>query len=148
MNTTNLKKVTLWSELRIIWAIGKKNLKVQTRYRADYILRTIIPLTLIVWCAKRIFNALTFGPTEGLLEYTGTLDFTSFAVISNIIMEYYLTVIEGGRGSIREEQMVGTLEMAYTCPVDRSILIAGFCLSNFVSFAPSIFALSLSVFLM
>ena len=148
MNIADLGRRTFWSELRVIWAIGMKNLKVQTRYRADYILGTIIPLSLIVWCGKRVFNALTFGPTEGLQEYTGMLDFASFAVISNIIMEYYLTVIQGGRGNMRREQMVGTLEIAYTCPVRRSILLAGFCISNFISFIPSILALSLSAFLM
>ena len=106
MDNSKLMKRTIWSELRVIWAIAKKNLKIETRYRADYFLKTIIPLTLIVWCAKRIFNALTFGPTEGLQEYIGTLDFVSFAVISNILMEYYLSVIEGGRYSTRNEQMV------------------------------------------
>lgn len=148
IGNSSLMKRTFWSELRVIWAIVKKNLKVRTRYRADYFLRTIIPLTLIVWCAKRIFNALTFGPTEGLLEYIGTLDFVSFAVISNILMEYYLSVIEGGKNSIRNERMVGTLEMVYTCPVGRTTLIVGFCISDFISFMPSIVALSISTFLM
>ena len=144
----SLAKRTLWSELRVIWIIAVKSLKINARYRIDFILGTIIPLTLIISLAQNIFQALTFGPTEGLQEYIGTLDYASFGMISFIFWEYYLTVITGGRRNMRSEQMMGTLELAYTCPVKRPILLAGFCLSNFITFLPAVIATFISAFLM
>jgi len=133
----SLGRRTLWSELRVIWAVAMKSLKINIRYRIDFVIGTIIPLTLIVELASRIFEALTFGPTEGLQEYTGMRDYASFAVISWIFQWYYIVAVIGGRGNTRNEQMMGTLELSYTCPVKRAVLLAGFCLSNFIMHLPS-----------
>lgn len=140
-------KRTLFSELKVVWAISMKNLKTSTRYPVDFIFGSVIPLTVLMGFIERIFVSLTFGSTDSLFQYIGMLDYISFAVVSRLFWHHYLSVITGGKSNVRDEQLSGTLEMAYTCPVKKPILLAGFCLSDFITFLPSIIATVGSAFL-
>ena len=143
-----LENRSLLSELKIIWAIIKKNFKIEVRYPLNFLTYTVIPLSTIVSIVHNVFDALTFGPSQGFTEYTGIVDYIAYAVISFNIWRFFLSIFQGTRQQIRREQTQGTLEVAYTTPVRRWVFTAGLCLSDFFTFLPSIFALALSSYMM
>lgn len=144
----SLVKRSFWSELRVIWVVAIKGLKISARYRVNFILGTLFPISIFLMFVRLILEARTFGPTEGLQTYLGIRDFASFALISEITSWHYLVIIEGGRKTMREEQITGTLEATFTCPVKRQTLLAGYSLSNFIAFLPSIMSMFVLAYLM
>lgn len=120
---------TLESEIKAIWTICMRNLKIEIRYPINFILSQIF---FIGDVAAFILLGYVSGPKGGFQEYVGTLDFVSFFVVGGALWTFWKILIDGIGGSLREEQLCGTLEVNYTCPTRRLDLLIGYSLSFLV----------------
>ncbi len=143
-----LGKRTFWSEMRVVWTVALRDLKIYSRYRVNFITGVLIPLPMIVHLFQPVFEAATFGPTEGLKEYIGTIDYVSFSVFGLIFWLFYEGTILAARHTMRDEMFTGTLELSFTLPVKRTSLLAGFCLEHIIFAALSIISMFIVAFTM
>lgn len=127
--------------LRVIFAVAKKDLSSLFRYPTWIISILIWPL---IFPLMYIVSAIGFsGPDRsGLSTFknaTGTADIIGFIVIGTMVwMAVNLTMWNFG-GYLRNEQMKGTLESNWLCPINKfAFLIGGGIISIVLSLIFSI----------
>lgn len=118
---------TLASEVRAVLAAAKKEWTIFRRY-PTWIIAFIVWPVMFPLASILTAKALA-GPDNSAMgmfqQMTGTVDYISFIVIGNLIyMWLNITLWDVGL-QLRNEQMRGTLESNWLCPVWRMSLIVG-----------------------
>jgi ABC-2 type transport system permease protein len=128
MTTITFTQRSLTSELRALIAIARKEWTIFTRYPSWIIAFVIWP---VLFPVGYIFTAKALGGPTGadlaaFRALAGTEDYISFIVVGSIMwMWLNMTLWDVGL-TLRNEQMRGTLESNWLCPIWRpSILIGG-----------------------
>lgn len=131
------------SELRALLAVARKEWTIFRRYPSWIIAFAIWP---ILFPVGYIFTAKALGGPAGVhlaafRALAGTEDYVSFIVIGTILwMWLNMTLWDAGL-QLRNEQMRGTLESNWLCPVWRGSILIG---STLTKLATSLFFLAAS----
>jgi len=134
---------SLISELRALITIAWKEWVIFKRYPSWVIAIVIWP---VLFPVGYIFTAKALGGPAGVdlaafRALAGTEDYVSFIVIGSILwMWLNMTLWDAGL-QLRNEQMRGTLESNWLCPVWRGSILIG---SSLTKLATSLFCLAVS----
>jgi ABC-2 type transport system permease protein len=134
---------SLSSELRALTAIARKEWTIFKRYPSWVIAFVIWP---VLFPVGYVFTAKALGGPAGadlaaFRALTGTDDYISFIVVGSILwMWLNMTLWDVGL-QLRNEQMRGTLESNWLCPVWRGSILVGGTLTKL---ATSLFFLAVS----
>lgn len=120
---------TLRSEVRAVGCICIRNLRIDTRYLVNFLLGQIFWIGDI---SEFVLLGYAAGSLVGFKEYVGIVDFASFFVVGGALWCFWNILIGGVGGSLREEQLWGTLETMCTCPIRRVDILIGYSLSSLV----------------
>lgn len=115
------------SELRALLMIAKKEWFIFLRYPSWIIASLIWP---VLFPVGYIFMAKALSGPEGtsLTDFqalTGTTDYRSFIIIGSILWMWMNATLWNSGMQLREEQMRGTLESNWLCPIWRGSLLVG-----------------------
>lgn len=128
MHRSSLARPSLASEWRALLAVARKEWTIFRRYPSWIMAFIIWPL---LFPLGFIFTARALGGPDGAgLEtfgaVAGTSDYVSFLVIGTTIYMWLNVTLWDVGFTLRQEQMRGTLESNWLCPVWRiSILVGG-----------------------
>jgi ABC-type polysaccharide/polyol phosphate export permease len=128
MKATLSRRTTL-SELRVIWMVALRGLKTSMRYKLGFVSNMIWPPITMM---SIILMGSSFGATQEFVEATGILDFVSFFILGKVLETFWNEAVFGMGGSVRDEQLWGTLELTYMCPIRRISLFLGYALHSLV----------------
>lgn len=132
MQSASLVQRSFGSELRALLAIAKKEWTIFRRYPSWIMAFLIWP---VLFPIGYIFSAKALGGPDGTALQTfarlaGTTDYISFIVIgSTLYMWLNITLWDVGL-TLRNEQMRGTLESNWLCPIPRIAIILGSSLTK------------------
>lgn len=116
--------VTWW---RSMWAVTKKEAKIFVRYPSWIVALVVWPILLPM---NYIFGSKALaGPAgQGLQQFArlaGTTDYTGFMVIGSALWMWVNMTLWDIGGSLRREQMRGTLESNWLTPTARFVHLLG-----------------------
>src|SRR5262245_693419 len=143
MQSITFTQRSLASELRALTAIAHKEWTIFTRYPSWVIAFVIWP---VLFPVGYIFTAKALGGPAGkdlaaFRALAGTDDYISFIVVGSILwMWLNMTLWDVGL-QLRNEQMRGTLESNWLCPIWRGSILVGGTLTKL---ATSLFFLAVS----
>lgn len=120
---------TLRSEIRAVWYICTRNLRIDTRYLLNFLLSQIFWVGDI---SEIVLLGYASGSRAGFEEYAGIIDFVSFLVVGGALWAFWMVLISGIGGALREEQLSGTLEVNCICPIKRVDILIGYSLSYLI----------------
>lgn len=123
----NLSKPSLAAELRAFGAIALRRARVFVRYPSWIISMIIWPL---IFPVAYLFSARALaGPdNSGLavfIQNTGVTDFVGYIVIGTTVWMWQNIVLWNVGGTLRNEQILGTLESNWMSPTWRFSLLLG-----------------------
>ena len=124
-----LSRRTFRSELRAIWMVALRGLKTSIRYRLGFVSSILWPCITVIGV---ILMGKSFGATSGFVEATGILDYVSFFILGKVFYTFLTQAVFGMGRSVRDEQLWGTLELTYMCPVKRISLFVGYAIHSFI----------------
>lgn len=132
------------SELRALWAIAKKEWVLFRRYPSWIIAFFIWP---VLFPFGFIFSARALAGPEGasLAEFSalaGTTDYVGFIIVGSLLWQWLNLTLWDVGFKLRQEQMRGTLESNWLCPIWRISLLLG---SSLTKLGTAIFFLGISV---
>src|SRR5438105_7550046 len=118
---------TLVSHLRAVLAVARKEWIIFRRYPSWVIAMVIWPILLPF---GYIFTAKAFsGPdghaAAGFAQLAGTADYAGFIVVGSTLWGWLNLTLWDVGFQLRNEQLHGTLESNWLCPVWRSALLLG-----------------------
>lgn len=122
------------SQLQAIGAVVRKELLQTFRYPGIKLQLLFWPFVFpaaYVWGAK----ALNGPQNQGLNTFTrlaGTANYGGYIVLGMALWMWMNSILWGTGQSLRQEQMQGTLESTWVCPVWRSSILIGSALSHLV----------------
>lgn len=118
---------TMW--LNKIIAFVKRDFACEVSYRFFFILRLarIFTTVLTFYFISKLFGK---APSVYLAEYGG--EYFPFVLIGIAFSEYLMVSLRSLSESIRQEQMMGTLEAMLATPTKSSLIVIGACLWDFV----------------
>ncbi|WP_373899015.1 ABC transporter permease [Haloimpatiens sp. FM7315] len=121
--------------LRTIGAIMRREFILMVRYPTWIIQMIIWPL---IFPLMYILSALGFaGPDKSSLSVfnsiTGTSNYTGYLVIGTMAWMWVSTTMWGFGTCLREEQMRGTLESNWLCPIKKFDFLVGECLMDILN---------------
>ncbi len=127
MHITTLAQRTRRSELRALLAIAKKEWTLFRRYPSWVLVFFIWPVLLPLGF---IFSARALAGPEGsgLAQFSaaaGTTDYISFIAVGSLLWQWINLTLWDVGFSLRNEQMRGTLESNWLCPVPRVSIVLG-----------------------
>lgn len=117
-----------------IAAVFKKELKIALRYPTWFIPMLIWPIILplgYVFTAK----ALSGTDSSSLASFatlTGTSDYKTYMLIGTVMWSWLNSILWSFGTSLRVEQVRGTLESNWLCPVPKISLLLGYSLFNMI----------------
>ncbi len=117
------------SPLRDEWiainAMVRKRWQISLRYPLSFAFWTLSPILFIL--PMIIYSSFISGGryNANLLELTGTADVWLFVGIGLVTLRFMLAIMWESTYTIREEELLGTLEAVYTSPISRFSLILG-----------------------
>jgi ABC-2 type transport system permease protein len=135
MSTATISQRSVASELRALLAIARKEWTIFRRYPSWVIAFVIWP---VLFPLGYIFTAKALGGPSGadlpaFRALTGTDDYVSYIVVGSILwMWLNMTLWDVGL-QLRNEQMRGTLESNWLCPVWRGSILVGGTLTKLVT---------------
>ena len=114
---------------RKLAAFIKKDFLIQISYRFSFMLNC---MGLFIWVAIFYFIARMIGKGMNpyLKEYNA--DYFSFVLIGLAFYGYFFIALKAFSTSIREEQMMGTLEAIFLTPTKTAAVIIGMSFSDFI----------------
>lgn len=114
--------------MRTIAAVFKKDFIQLVRYKTWIIQLIIWPLIIPIMYILSGLGMAGKGKDgfKGFVAATGTENFMAFIVVGTLAWELVNSIMWGFGGYLRNEQMRGTLESTWLCPIKRfDILIGG-----------------------
>jgi ABC-2 type transport system permease protein len=122
--------------MRKITAFIKRDFAIELSYRFAFILRLV---KIFVSVLTFYFIASLFGKNASayLAEYNG--EYFPFVLIGIAFYEYFFMSLYSISQTIREEQMMGTLESMLTTPTRASTIIIGSSVWDFIFTSLSVF---------
>ena len=128
----SLSKRSFWSELKVAYALSKKEFIYYTRYPLNPVF-DFITFAPVVFTYVFLGFTLVGGPNSFSFErLTGTQDYISYILIGMIINMYTNSSIGTVGGSLREEMLQGCLESCWMAPIKRFTLLTGRIFFNLV----------------
>lgn len=129
---------------RVIYAVAKKDLTQMLRYPVWIIQLLIWPL---IFPLVYILSALGYaGPDESGLQVfktlTGTSNYAGYIMVGTMIWMMVNTTMWNFGSYLRDEQVRGTLESNWLCPINKYDFLIG---GSVISFFISIFTLVISM---
>lgn len=123
---------SLHSELRVLLAVARKEWIIFRRYPSWILAITIWP---VLFPFAYIFTAKALGGPDGaalpaFAAATGTTDYVSFIVIGTVMYMWLNMTLWDIGGYLRNEQLRGTLESNWLCPVWRLSIMVGASLTK------------------
>jgi ABC-2 type transport system permease protein len=123
---------SLASELCALLAVAKKEWTIFRRYPSWIVAFIIWPA---LFPAGYIFTAKALGGPDGSAlpafgELTGTTDYVSFTVVGSVMWMWLNITLWDVGFQLRSEQMRGTLESNWLCPVWRISIMLGASLTK------------------
>ncbi len=125
-----IPKITLRSNINVLFVIAKKDWKVYWRYPFNAVTAVFNPL---IWLAPIFFLGKAFsqdGQALGFAGYSGSSDYMSFLIISAVISNFISTVFWGMGYSLKNDMDAGVLESNWMTPINRLLLLVGRSLNN------------------
>jgi ABC-2 type transport system permease protein len=121
--------------LRVMNAVVKKDLLIFVRYPSWVIAVFIWPLLFPIMA---VFSAKALaGPDEQALHLFGTLagttDYTAYIIVGVVLWMWLNMMLWTLGGFLRSEQMRGTLESTWLCPVSRLGVLVGATVSQMIT---------------
>ena len=109
-------------------AVFKKELRIALRYPTWFISLLIWP---VIFPLGYIFTAKALSGTDGnslaaFSNITGTNDYTTYMLIGTTMWMWINTMLWSFGSSLRTEQVRGTLESNWLCPVPKISLLLGY----------------------
>ncbi|MBU4312092.1 MAG: ABC transporter permease [Candidatus Omnitrophica bacterium] len=122
--------------LNKIRAFIKRDFSIEVSYRLSFFLRLarILVTVLIFYFISKLFGK---GASEHLQEYGG--EYFPFVLIGIAFSGYLMFGLRSFSESIRQEQMMGTLEAVLVTPTRVSIIVIGASIWNFVFSSITVF---------
>jgi len=143
-----IPKISLQSNIHILYEIAKKDWKVYWRYPFNAVTAVFNPL---IWLAPIFFLGKAFsqdGQALGFAGYSGSADYMSFLIISAVISNFISTVFWGMGYSLKNDMDAGVLESNWMAPINRLLLLVGRSLNNlFITTITSVFMVILAALL-
>lgn len=132
------------SELRALWAIAKKEWVLFRRYPSWIMAFFIWP---VIFPFGFIFSARALAGPEGrsLAQFNavaGTTDYVGFIVVGSLLWQWLNVTLWDVGFKLRQEQMRGTLESNWLCPIWRISLLLG---SSLTKLGTAMFFLGIAV---
>ena len=115
------------SLLQAVWAAGKRQLLTFVRYPSWLIAMCIWPILFpfaFIFASRALAgpDAMALGSFS---ELAGTTDYAGFIAIGTTFWMWFNAMLWGLGGSLRAEQMRGTLESNWLTPVPKVFLLLG-----------------------
>lgn len=135
MQNTTLVQRSLFSETKALLAIARKEWIIFRRYPSWVVAFLIWP---VLFPVGFIFTAKAFsGPGGNALstfgELAGTTDYVSFMVVGSTMWMWLNITLWDVGFQLRNEQMRGTLESNWLCPVWRISIMVGSSLTKMIT---------------
>lgn len=135
MEGTTLVQRTLFSEIRALLAVARKEWIIFRRYPSWVVAFAIWP---ILFPMGYIFAAKALGGPDGSSlsvfgQLTGTTDYVAYMVIGTVLWMWLNVTLWDVGFFLRNEQMRGTLESNWLCPTGRISIMLGACLTKLVT---------------
>lgn len=135
--TKRYNSITLDAKPSIFTAIlyiFKREMKIMFRYPSWFVSLLIWP---VLFPFGYIFTAKALSGTSGkslevFAANAGTSDFTTYMIIGTTMWMWINMMLWSFGGSLRQEQMRGTLESNWLCPVPKISLLLGYSVSQLV----------------
>jgi ABC-2 type transport system permease protein len=129
---TTLVQRSTFSELRVLLAAAKKEWTLFVRYPSWVVAFLIWP---VIFPLGYIFTAKALGGPDGAAlslfsDLAGTADYAGFVVIGTTLWMWLNITLWDVGFQLRNEQMRGTLESNWLCPVPRMSLMLGASLTK------------------
>lgn len=144
MQYTSVAQRSIWSEMQAIFAIARKEWIIFRRYPSWVIALLVWP---VLFPVGYIFTAKALGGPDGAAlaawsSRTGTTDYLRYIVVgSTMYMWLNITLWEVGF-QLRNEQLRGTLESNWLCPIWRISIMLG---SSITKLGTALFFLAVTV---
>lgn len=121
--------------LRVMAAVVKKDLLIFVRYPSWIIAVFLWPLLFPIMA---VFSAKALaGPDEQALEVfgalAGTTDYTGYIIVGLVLWMWLNMMLWTLGGFLRSEQMRGTLESTWLCPISRFGVLIGATVSQLIT---------------
>jgi ABC-2 type transport system permease protein len=122
-----LGRTSLWSNVRALLAVAKKEWTVFIRYPSWVMAFFVWP---VLFPLGSIFAAKALGGPDGSAlatfeQLSGTADYVSFIVLGNTLWMWLNFTLWDVGFHLRSEQMRGTLESNWLCPIPRLSIMVG-----------------------
>ncbi len=132
MSTLTLTRRSIFSELRALLAVAHKEWTIFTRYPGWVLGYFIWP---VLFPLGFIFTAKALGGPDGsslaaFSQLSGTTDYAGFIVVGSTVWMWINMTLWSVGLHIRNEQMRGTLESNWLCPVPRISVMLGASLAR------------------
>lgn len=144
MQYTSVAQPSIWSEIQALFAIARKEWIIFRRYPSWVIAFLVWP---VLFPVGYIFTAKALGGPDGAAlaawsSRAGTTDYLSYIVVgSTMYMWLNITLWDVGF-QLRNEQMRGTLESNWLCPIWRISIMLG---SSITKLGTALFFLAVTV---
>jgi ABC-2 type transport system permease protein len=135
VESTTLVQRTLFSEVRALLAVARKEWIIFRRYPSWVVAFVIWP---ILFPMGYIFAAKALGGPDGSSlsafgQLTGTTDYVAYMVIGTVLWMWLNVTLWDVGFFLRNEQMRGTLESNWLSPTGRISIMLGACLTKLVT---------------
>jgi ABC-2 type transport system permease protein len=132
MQTQLLSQPTLFSHLRALYAVTRKDWKQYWRYPLNAVSSIFQPL---IWVAPVYFMGVTFsvnGKAEGFAQYSGTTDFMSFILLGTVLESFINAVFWGMGYALKNDMDSGVMESNWLTPIPRLLILVGHSITNLI----------------
>ena len=132
MQTRSLSQPTLFSHLRALYAVARKDWKQYWRYPLNAVSTVFQPL---IWLAPVYFMGMAFsvnGKAEGFAQYSGTTDFMSFVLLGAVLESFINAVFWGMGYALKNDMDSGVMESNWLTPIPRLLILTGHSITNLV----------------
>ena len=132
MQTQPLSQPTLYSHLRALYALIRKDWKQYWRYPLNAVSSVFQPL---IWIAPVYFMGQAFsvnGKAIGFSQYSGTTDFMSFILIGTVLESFINAVFWGMGYALKNDMDSGVMESNWLTPIPRLLILIGHSVTNLI----------------
>jgi ABC-2 type transport system permease protein len=121
------------NELKVIFAVAKKELMLYLRYPVWVIFDALMPLLWVL--SSVIYSKALVGTSYStyLAALANTGDYVSFIVVGMIVSSFAFSTLWGMSYALRGEQWSGTLETTFLAPCSRFSILLGKAFSSMLT---------------
>jgi len=132
MQTQLLSQPTIFSHLRALYAVVRKDWKQYWRYPLNAASTIFQPL---IWISPIYFMGKTFsvnGKAMGFSQYSGTTDFMSFILLGTVLEAFINAVFWGMGYALKNDMDSGVMESNWLTPIPRLLILIGHSITNLI----------------